>query len=93
MQSARLSVPAFITRFCTQHIKAISHAMFFSRASALGFLMASVSVSSQSFVPFPHDVSTIQSVNYPGSSISYKKVRLHIEQKVSLIGKSVFDRD
>lgn len=44
------------------------------RTSVLGAVLSSVVVSGQSFIPFPNDVSTIQSVNYPGSSISYKKV-------------------
>lgn len=48
--------------------------MFASRAPILGSLLGSAFVLGQSFVPIPNDVSIIQSANYPGSSISYKKV-------------------
>lgn len=48
--------------------------MFIFRASVLGSMLGSAAVSGQSFIPFPQDVYTVQSVNYPGSSISYKKV-------------------
>ncbi|KAI7773322.1 hypothetical protein LA080_011226 [Diaporthe eres] len=47
--------------------------MFASRVSILGALLGSAFVAAQSFVPFPNDVAIVQSVNYPGSSISYKK--------------------
>ncbi|KUI74065.1 hypothetical protein VM1G_09709 [Cytospora mali] len=46
------------------------------RGLLLASLLGTASVSTQSFVPVPKDVTVIQSTKYPGSSISYKETHV-----------------